>query len=98
VKCSAKSTAEEDLLSESETLAAGGGDDDAKVEDQSSVAASRPAGSPRVATSLSESLSLGIREPVYEVLVLLCLFVVFLISYYVCFALSTSSICDAYFT
>lgn len=57
-------------MSEPETLASGGGgddDDDAKVQDQSSVAASRPIGSPRVATSLSESLSLGIREPVYEV-------------------------------
>lgn len=92
-KCSAKSTAEEDLLSEPETLASGGGDDDddAKVQDQSSVAASRPIGSPRVATSLSESLSLGIREPVYEVLVLIYMSSLHLISYYECFDLSTSN-------
>lgn len=99
VKCSAKSTADEDLLSEPETLASGGGDDDAKVQDQSSVAASRPIGSPRVATSLSDSLSLGIREPVYEVLVLLYLFVVFnwfLIMYVSLY--QHPLICDAYFT
>lgn len=54
-------------MSEPETLASGGGDDHAKVQDQSSVAASRLIGSPRVATSLSDSISLGIREPVYEV-------------------------------
>lgn len=99
VKCSAKSTADEDLLSEPETLASGGGDDHAKVQDQSSVAASRPIGSPRVATSLSDSLSLGIREPVYEVLVLLYLFVVFnwfLIMYVSLY--QHPLICDAYFT
>jgi hypothetical protein len=67
-------------LAEPETLDSGGDDDDvddAKDQDQSSVAAIRPLGSPRVATSLSESLSLGIREPVYEVLVLLYVFVAF---------------------
>ncbi|KAM3740617.1 hypothetical protein ACB098_08G112100 [Castanea mollissima] len=71
-KCSAKSTAEEDLLSEPETLAADGDEareEDEKVEQhQSSVATTTvPTGSRKVATSLSDSLSLGIREPVYEV-------------------------------
>jgi magnesium transporter len=79
-KCAAKSTAEEDRLSEPEPVASDDGDDyvgeareDAKVQQhqhqhqQSSVATVAPIGSQRVATSLSESLSLGIREPVYEV-------------------------------
>jgi magnesium transporter len=79
-KCAAKSTAEEDRLSEPEPVASDDGDDyvgeareDAKVQQhqhqhqQSSVATVAPIGSQRVATSLSDSLSLGIREPVYEV-------------------------------
>ena len=71
-KCSAKSTAEEDRLSEPETLAADGDEsrEDEKVEQHhSSVATTTvPSGSKKVASSLSDSLSLGIREPVYEVL------------------------------
>ena len=70
-KCSAKSTAEEDWLSEPETLAADGDEarEDENVEQhQSSLATTTlPTGSKKVASSLSDSLSLGIREPVYEV-------------------------------
>ncbi|XP_030958295.1 magnesium transporter MRS2-11, chloroplastic isoform X2 [Quercus lobata] len=70
-KCSAKSTAEEDRLSEPETLAADGDEsrEDENVEQhQSSMATTTvPTGSKKVASSLSDSLSLGIREPVYEV-------------------------------
>ncbi|XP_050281751.1 magnesium transporter MRS2-11, chloroplastic isoform X2 [Quercus robur] len=70
-KCSAKSTAEEGRLSEPETLAADGDEsrEDENVEQhQSSVATTTvPTGSKKVASSLSDSLSLGIREPVYEV-------------------------------
>ena len=67
-------------MSEPEPVASDDGDDyvdeareDAKVQQhqhqhqQSSVATVAPIGSQRVATSLSDSLSLGIREPVYEV-------------------------------
>ncbi|KAK4607627.1 hypothetical protein RGQ29_001458 [Quercus rubra] len=70
-KCSAKSTAEEGRLSEPETLAADGDEsrEDEKVEQhQSSLATTTlPTGSKKDASSLSDSLSLGIREPVYEV-------------------------------
>ncbi|GLU19262.1 hypothetical protein SLE2022_355230 [Rubroshorea leprosula] len=67
IKCSARSSTEEDRLSESDSLDADndGGDDgreDKKVQHESSVAATR-----RVPASSSDSLSLGIREPVYEV-------------------------------
>lgn len=68
LKCFAKSTAEEEDSCQPETLGAHG------LDDQSSVATRRPMGSERVATSLSDSLSLGIREPVYEVLFFLAFF------------------------
>ena len=59
-------------MSEPETLAADGDEsrEDEKVEQhQSSLATTTlPTGSKKDASSLSDSLSLGIREPVYEVL------------------------------
>ena len=58
-------------MSEPETLAADGDEsrEDEKVEQhQSSLATTTlPTGSKKDASSLSDSLSLGIREPVYEV-------------------------------
>ena len=58
-------------MSEPETLAADGDEsrEDENVEQhQSSMATTTvPTGSKKVASSLSDSLSLGIREPVYEV-------------------------------
>lgn len=59
VKCLTKST-DEDRLSESEAV-----DDDAdEVREDTKVHVKRPQ---RTASSSSDSLSLGIREPVYEV-------------------------------
>ncbi|TYG88001.1 hypothetical protein ES288_A13G259800v1 [Gossypium darwinii] len=74
IKCfTTRSYTKEDRLNEPETFSAedvaGGGDEDGGSEDLdlqqnrgSAVA------SPRIASSSSDSLSLGIREPVYEVL------------------------------
>lgn len=70
VKCTSKSTAEEDLLIERDALDTSGNGDDPKAPHQSSVPTTEPIGPQRVSTSLSDSLSLGIREPVYEVLFL----------------------------
>ncbi|XP_042958289.1 magnesium transporter MRS2-11, chloroplastic isoform X2 [Carya illinoinensis] len=70
VICMSKSTAEEDRLIERETIATSGNDDDdddPKAPHQSSVPTTGSIGPQRVSTSLSDSLSLGIREPVYEV-------------------------------
>ncbi|XP_040994875.1 magnesium transporter MRS2-11, chloroplastic isoform X2 [Juglans microcarpa x Juglans regia] len=68
VKCMSKSTAEEDRLIERETIATSDDGDDPKAPHQSSVPTTGSIGPQRVSTSLSDSLSLGIREPVYEVL------------------------------
>lgn len=57
-KCFSKST-EEDLLSDSETQTGGNDDRPASV--------ATTGGSQRIAASSTDSLSLGIREPVYEV-------------------------------
>ncbi|XVF19804.1 hypothetical protein REPUB_Repub11eG0142500 [Reevesia pubescens] len=68
IKCFARSSTEEDRLNEPETSAEsvdddGGGREDPKVEQhQSSVVATQ-----RIPSSSSDSLLLGIREPVYEV-------------------------------
>lgn len=71
IKCFARSSTEEDCLSEPETLTAEnvGEDDDGLgredpnlQESQSSVVATQ-----RITSSSSDSLLLGIREPVYEV-------------------------------
>ncbi|KAK9279308.1 hypothetical protein L1049_012987 [Liquidambar formosana] len=70
VKCSAKSTTEEDRWNEPETLTSESDEasDDNKVEHGSSgVATTGPGDSQRVVSSPGDSLSLGIREPVYEV-------------------------------
>ncbi|KAA8550260.1 hypothetical protein F0562_001944 [Nyssa sinensis] len=72
VKCLTKST-EETQWSEPETLTSDGEEsgDTVKVEPDDSVDAHQqlngPTGPQRITTSSSDSLSLGIREPVYEV-------------------------------
>ncbi|GKV16628.1 hypothetical protein SLEP1_g27247 [Rubroshorea leprosula] len=67
ITCSARSSTEEDSLSDSDSLAAdneGGeeGREDKKLQHQSSAVATQ-----RSAVSSGDFLSLGIREPVYEV-------------------------------
>ncbi|KAJ7981095.1 Magnesium transporter MRS2-like protein [Quillaja saponaria] len=69
VKCFTKST-EEEQLSEPETNVVSDSDeerDDPQAPSQTFVATNGPFGSQRIVTSASDSLSLGIREPVYEV-------------------------------
>ncbi|XWS71533.1 hypothetical protein CRYUN_Cryun03dG0146100 [Craigia yunnanensis] len=69
IKCFAKSSTEEDYLNEPETLAAenvaddDGGREDPKVQQHLSSAVVTQ----RITSSSSDSLLLGIREPVYEV-------------------------------
>lgn len=70
-----RSATEEDRWSESETLSddeTGNGDSKVHQRDKSTTATTSTTtttstGSMRVATSSGDSLSLGIREPVYEV-------------------------------
>ncbi|KAF3455132.1 hypothetical protein FNV43_RR05580 [Rhamnella rubrinervis] len=65
-----RSATEEDRWSESETLSddeTGDGDSNVHQRDKSTTATTTSTGSMRVTTSYGDSLSLGIREPVYEV-------------------------------
>ncbi|XVF69060.1 hypothetical protein PTKIN_Ptkin11bG0050700 [Pterospermum kingtungense] len=67
IKCFAGSSTEEDRLSEPETLAAEDVDDDGGSEDPEVQQQQSSITTQRITSSSSDSLSLGIREPVYEV-------------------------------
>ncbi|KAJ9178010.1 hypothetical protein P3X46_009930 [Hevea brasiliensis] len=64
VRCLTKSSAEEDRWSESETLVSDGDDGGEATREDAKVQQRRRE---RIATSYGDSLTLGIREPIYEV-------------------------------
>lgn len=71
VRCLTKSSTEEDRWSESESFVSDGGDGGEAARDDTKGQHHQQ----RIATSYGDSLSLGIREPVYEVCFFCVLFI-----------------------